>query len=82
MKKHILLLLGAFAGGLVGYFGFLWIARQGFYALVLPGGLLGVGASLFRNKSTGICILCGLVLKQAHGENENMHGIKSRNFCG
>jgi hypothetical protein len=57
MKKHILVLLGAFAGGLVGYFGFLWIARQGFYALVLPGGLLGVGASLFRNKSTGICPL-------------------------
>ena len=44
----------------MGYFGFIWIARQGFYALVLPGGLLGVGASLFANKSIAPCIVCGL----------------------
>ncbi len=43
-------LLGAFAGGWVGHFAFLWIARQGFYALALPGALAGLG--------------CGLVSKQ------------------
>jgi hypothetical protein len=61
MKRNILVSVGALAGGLVGYFGFLWIARQGLYALVLPGGLLGVGASLFPNRSTGLCIGCGLL---------------------
>ena len=61
MKRSMLALIGAVAGGLVGYFGFLWIARQGFYALVLPGGLLGVGASLSANRSTAPCIVCGLL---------------------
>ena len=60
MKQWILVLVGAIAGGLVGLFGFLWIARQGFYMLALPGGLLGVGASLFPNRSTIICVVCGL----------------------
>ena len=61
MKRSILVLIGAVAGGLVGYFSFLWIAHQGFYALVLPGALLGIGASLFPNSSTIICIVCGLM---------------------
>ena len=61
MRRSMLVLMGAVAGGLVGYFGFYWIARQGFYALVLPGALLGVGASLFPNRSTALCIVCGLL---------------------
>ena len=61
MKRNALVLMGAVAGGLVGYFGFFWIARQGFYALVLPGGLLGAGAGLFANRSTAVCIGCGLM---------------------
>ncbi len=60
MKDHLLVLVGAAVGGLIGYFGFLWIARQGFYALMLPGGLLGLGASLFPNRSTALCIGCGV----------------------
>src|SRR5690349_13455261 len=61
MKQSVFVLIGAVAGGLVGYFGFLWIARQGFYALVLPGGLLGIGASLSPNRSTASCITCGVL---------------------
>src|SRR5208283_756412 len=61
MQRNMVVLIGAVAGGLVGYFGFFWIARQGLYALVLPGGLLGVGASLFANRSTVMCIVCGLL---------------------
>ena len=61
MKQNLLVLISAVAGGLIGYFGFLWIAQQGFYALVLPGGLLGIGASLAQNRSTVLCVLCGVM---------------------
>lgn len=36
---------GAIAGGIAGYFLFFWIARQGVYAVALPGVLVGVGAA-------------------------------------
>jgi hypothetical protein len=61
IKQTVFVLAGAIAGGVVGFFGFIWIAHQGFYALVLPGGLLGFGASLFHNKSTALCIICGVM---------------------
>jgi hypothetical protein len=61
MKQRALVFIGAIAGGLVGYFGFLWIARQGLYALVLPGGLVGLGAGLFPNRSKVVCVICGLL---------------------
>src|SRR6266404_2746198 len=48
-------------GGLVGYFAFFWIARQGFYGLILPGCLLGVGASMFPNRSAAVCVASGLL---------------------
>ena len=47
--------------GSLGYFVFFWIARQGFYGLILPGGLLGLGASVFKTKSTAVSVLCGLL---------------------
>jgi len=61
MKDGAFVLLGAIAGGVLGYFGFQWIAGQGLYALVLPGGLLGLGASFPRNRSTLICVVCGVL---------------------
>ena len=61
MKNHILVLAGAVAGGVLGYFGFLWLAHQGFYALAVPGGLVGVGAGCFRNKSLPVAIACGVM---------------------
>jgi hypothetical protein len=39
-------LAAAFGGAVAGHFLFLWIARQGFYALALPGALAGLGAAL------------------------------------
>ncbi|MCX6923955.1 MAG: hypothetical protein NT154_12215 [Verrucomicrobia bacterium] len=61
MKNLLVGLAGAAAGGVVGYFAFLWIARQGFYALMLPGGLAGVGAGLFvSDRSVLRGILCGV----------------------
>src|SRR5207245_2060764 len=53
-------LLGAFAGGLVGHFAFLWIARHGFYALALPGALAGLGCGLVSKQNRlPVCFSCG-----------------------
>jgi hypothetical protein len=59
MRTALFVLGGAIVGGLLGFFGFFWIADQGFYALVLPGGLLGLGASLAPNRWIGWAVICG-----------------------
>jgi hypothetical protein len=59
MKTKLLVLIGAMVGAVVGYFGFMWLVHQGFYALVLPGGLVGLGAGLFRNDSWPLALICG-----------------------
>jgi hypothetical protein len=52
-------LVGAIVGGAIGYFAFFWISQQGFYALVLPGGLLGLGAGSFaRARSIPLAVIC------------------------
>src|SRR2546428_409333 len=61
MKNDFLALVGAVLGGLVGYVGFIWIARQGVYALILPGALAGVGASIFKSKSIAVNLVCGVL---------------------
>jgi hypothetical protein len=53
---------GALAGGIAGYFAFGWLAGQGFYALALPGVLVGVGAGWFpRDRSMPLAIGCGIL---------------------
>jgi hypothetical protein len=53
-------MVGAAAGGALGYLVFFWIARQGFYALVLPGAGVGLGcAALSRGQSNALGIVCG-----------------------
>ena len=41
--SNILGLIGAVAGGVLGYYIFMWIVDQGFYGLMIPGALLGPG---------------------------------------
>ena len=36
----------------MGHFAFLWIARQGFYAIILPGALIGLAGGWFLQKQT------------------------------
>jgi hypothetical protein len=59
-KNDILVLLGAAVGGLLGYVLFSWLAGQGLYGLALPGGLLGLGAGVFKTRSKMVPIVCGL----------------------
>ena len=61
MKNVVLTLLGGTIGGVVGYIGFRWMAQHGFYALILPGGVVGIGAGLFQNKSISVCVACGVL---------------------
>ena len=60
-KSDFLVLLGAVVGGAVGYVVFFVVARLGFYGIVLPGGLLGLGAGVFRTRSKAVAVVCGLL---------------------
>ena len=46
-----LAIVAAAVGGVAGYFLFFWVARQGFYALALPGLAMGLAASLAKCRS-------------------------------
>jgi hypothetical protein len=61
MRRALLALAGAVAGGVLGYYAFIWISRQGFYALILPGALVGLGAALARNRRVWVAVVCGLL---------------------
>jgi len=55
-------LVGAVVGGTVGYVVFFWMAEQGFYAIVLPGALLGLGCgALSGGSSYRLGAVCGLL---------------------
>jgi hypothetical protein len=59
--SHLLGLVGAVVGGCLGYVAFKWIWSQGFYALVVPGGMLGLGCgTAARHPSMIRGILCGV----------------------
>lgn len=60
MKDDLLALIYAAIGGVVGHFAFGWILQQGFYAVMLPGGLLGVGAGFAKSRTLVVPILCGV----------------------
>jgi hypothetical protein len=57
-----LALAGAACGAVAGYFAFFLLTRLGFYALVLPGALLGIGCrALSGGKSNQQAVVCGLL---------------------
>src|SRR5947209_15406729 len=60
MRQSFLALSGALAGGIAGYFLFFWLTSRGFYGLALPGGLLGLGAGIVKNRSIYVAVICGL----------------------
>jgi hypothetical protein len=74
-------LLGAVLGGVAGCFVFLWMARQGLYAIILPGAAIGLGCGLLsQGKSTGLRIFCvvlallvGLYSEWVFSGDESLH---------
>src|SRR3954469_24164947 len=60
--KFVLAVACALGGGLVGHFLFIWMARQGFYALLIPGALVGIGAGMvFKGRSVALMVICGVM---------------------
>jgi hypothetical protein len=54
-------LVGAVAGGALGFFAFGWLLNRGYLAGMLPGGLLGLGCGLLsRRPSLARGIACGV----------------------
>ena len=53
-------LVGAVAGGAIGFAAFYGLLQVGIYALVLPGALLGLGCGMLaRGHSVPLGIICG-----------------------
>lgn len=53
--------VAAAIGGVLGYFVFFWMARQGFYTLIIPPALLGFAGGLaIRSHSQIFGALCGI----------------------
>src|SRR5207237_6613579 len=61
MLPTLLVFGGALLGGALGYAAFFWVASQGFYGMILPGGLLGLGAGLARGRYVWPAVVCGLL---------------------
>lgn len=61
MTKGRLAILCGIAGGFVGYGAFFFLAQRGYYGMILPGGMLGIGAGMVRSRSIGVPVLCGVL---------------------
>ena len=48
----LLAFLGAVAGGFLGYYTFQWLYNHGFYGMMIPGALIGLGGSLLTQASS------------------------------
>src|SRR3954452_19904291 len=59
--SHLLGLVGAVIGGLLGFLIFQWLVGQNLYGLMIPGAMLGLGCSLLaQHRSPARGIICGL----------------------
>ncbi|QEH36461.1 hypothetical protein OJF2_50250 [Aquisphaera giovannonii] len=61
VTSNLLGLVGALVGGTAGYYTFHWILDHGFYGLMIPGAMLGLGCgALSRHPSQTRGVLCGI----------------------
>jgi len=61
VRSNLLTIACACVGGLLGYLAFVQLLDKGYYALVLPGGLLGLAAGIPRSRSRIVPVLCALL---------------------
>lgn len=61
MVRNTLAIGCGLLGGVAGYFGFVALLGKGFYALVLPGGLLGLAAGIVPTQSRLVPLACGVL---------------------
>src|SRR4051794_5287087 len=66
ITSNVLGLFGAVTGGVLGYYTVGWITHHGFYGMMIPGALLGLGCSLLAQHPSQlrgvVCGLAGLAL--------------------
>src|SRR5580765_8080612 len=60
MKQTLLAIAGGALGGTLGYFIFFELITHGLYGMIIPGGLLGIGAGLARSRSLALPVACGV----------------------
>ena len=61
ITSNILGLIGAAAGGVLGYYTFRWIFDHGFYGMMIPGAFVGLGCGLLAQHPSQVRgALCGL----------------------
>lgn len=59
--SNVLGIVGAVIGGVLGFYTFRWLRGQGFYGLMIPGALIGLGCSLLaQHSSTTRGIACAV----------------------
>jgi len=64
-------LIGAVIGGVIGHRLFLWIAQNGYYGLMIPGALVGLGCSQFalhRSMLRGLVCALGAIFVGLYSE--------------
>jgi hypothetical protein len=58
--------LGGAAGAFIGYQVFFWLVSQGFYGMMIPGALLGLGCGMLAREASMtrgvVCAVLGLAL--------------------
>ena len=64
VAEELVAALGALAGATLGYYTFGWLYQRGFYGMMIPGALLGLGAGLVARRAShvrgAICAVAAL----------------------
>jgi hypothetical protein len=61
LVSNLLGFVGAVIGGTLGFYTFDWLRGQGFYGLMMPGALMGLGCTLLAKHPSAIRgVICGL----------------------
>lgn len=54
VAEELIAALGALAGATLGYYTFGWLYQRGFYGMMIPGALLGLGAGLVARRASHV----------------------------